>query len=423
MQEDGVFEREASNGVRSAVPEPSLKRVLSLPLVVLYGLGVTVGAGIYVLIGASAAEAGVHAPLAFVAAAFVMLFSAASFSELATRFPVSAGEAAYVRAGFRSNRLSLVVGLMVAASGVVSSAAISIGGVGYIREIIALPEPVLVAIVIVLLAGVAAWGVVESVLFAGIFTVVEVGALLLIVGIAPIERPDILLSVPSILPPLSDIAALQGIAGAGLLAFFAFIGFEDMVNLAEEVKSPEHTMPWAIFLTLLIGTGLYVLVVAIAVLAVPVEDLAQSSAPLSLVFERLTGMSPIAVTLVAIVATLNGVIVQIVMSSRVLYGLSRQGSLPGWLGRVNAWTRTPLSATVLIAGLVLMLALAFPIAILAEWTSRLILVTFCLVNVSLLLIKRRGEAVVRSVFTVPGWVPVVGALSSLGLLAGDLFSG
>ena len=402
---------------------PALRRALSLPLVVLYGLGVTVGAGIYVLVGAAAAEAGVHAPLAFVVAAVVMLFSAASFSELATRFPVSAGEAAYVRAGFRSDKLSLLVGLMVAASGVVSSAAISIGGVGYIREIIDLPAPILIAIVVLFLASVAAWGVVESVLFAGLFTVVEVGALLLIVAIAPFERPDIIESLPEVLPPLSDIAALQGIAGAGLLAFFAFIGFEDIVNLAEEVKEPERTMPRAIFLTLLLGTGIYVLVAAVAVLAVPVEELSQSSAPLSLVFEWLTGMSPIAVTLVAIVATLNGVIVQIVMSSRVLYGLSRQGSLPGFLGQVNARTRTPLIATGLVAALVLTLALVFPIAILAEWTSRIILLTFSLVNISLLLVKRRGELPPQGAFRVPSWVPVVGAITSLGLLAADFLAG
>src|SRR3972149_10427488 len=117
-----------------------LRRSLSLPLVVLYGLGVTIGAGIYVLLGATAGRAGIRAPVSFVLASIVVAFSAASFAELSARFPVSAGEAAYVRAGFQSGALSLAVGFLVILSGVVSSAAIAVGSIGYLLEFVELGE-------------------------------------------------------------------------------------------------------------------------------------------------------------------------------------------------------------------------------------------------------------------------------------------
>ncbi|MGI9483233.1 MAG: APC family permease, partial [Hyphomicrobiales bacterium] len=139
--------------------EPELRRALSLPLLVLYGLGVTIGAGIYVLIGATAGRAGVHAPFAFVVAALVMVFSASSFAELSGRYPVSAGEAAYVRHGFDSRFLSLVTGILVIFAGTVSSAAIAIGAAGYLLDIVDFPSWVIVATVIIVLGVVAVWGI------------------------------------------------------------------------------------------------------------------------------------------------------------------------------------------------------------------------------------------------------------------------
>src|SRR5688572_11013446 len=159
----------------------SLKRSLGLPLTVLYGLGVTIGAGIYVLVGATAARSGFQAPLAFVIAALVMAPSAATFAELASRLPTSAGEAAYVKEGFQSDRLALFVGLLVAAIGIVSAAAIARGSAGYIREFLDWPFDVIVLLVILLMGAVAAWGIVESVAFAGAMTLIEIGGLLVII--------------------------------------------------------------------------------------------------------------------------------------------------------------------------------------------------------------------------------------------------
>jgi APA family basic amino acid/polyamine antiporter len=404
----------------SAPADIALKRALSLTHATLYGLGVTIGAGIYVLIGAAAARSGMYAPIAFVIAAVLMALSAASFAELAGRLPVAAGEAAYVRLAFQSNQLARIAGLLVIAVAIVSAAAISVGSAGYIGVFLAWPEPVLVTGVVLAMGAIAAWGVKESVSFAGVMTLIEVGGLLLLVLAGIALGPELVTRLPEALPPLGDGRVFAGIMGTALLAVFAFIGFEGLANIAEEVRDPQRTLPRAIFLTLAVSTILYVLVAWVALVAVPQEELAQSRAPLALVFERLTGASPRVMSLIAIVATLNGIIVQIIMSSRVLYGLAQQGNLPAVFGRVHSVTRTPLYATVFTTGLVLLLALLLPLHHLADLTSRITLVVFALVNVSLIRIKARTPDAPAGVYIAPTWVPWAGFASCLGLLIADL---
>ena len=400
--------------------ERQLVRAIGLPLLVLYGLGVTIGAGIYVLIGAVAARAGIHAPISFLLAALVMVPSACSFAEFAGRLPVSAGEAAYVKAGFGSTFLSLLVGLMVVSAGSLTASAVSVGSAGYIREFTDLGENAIIVAVVLSMGVIAAWGILQSVTFAGIFTLIEIGGLLLIILGGFAFHPELALELPRLIPKSLDIGVWSGILGAGLLAFFAFVGFEDMVNIVEEVKQPQRTMPRAIFLTLALSTTFYFLVVAVAVLLVPLADLRATQAPLSLVFMRVTGLSPVVISVIAIVATLNGVIIQIIMASRVIYGLSRQGSLPVMLGRVNALTRTPLIATGLVVAVILVLSLAFDVARLAEMSARVTLSIFALVCLALLRLKLKGVPAPQETFTVPAWVPLAGFLASVGLIASDL---
>src|SRR5664280_535331 len=198
------------------------------------------------------------------------------------------------------------------------------------------------------LGAVAAWGILESVLLASLFTLIEAGGLIAII-VAGLQAQVPLASALA-LPPL-DIATLSGIGYASLLAFFAFIGFEDLANVVEEAKVPHRDIPRAMVLTLVISTVLYVAVAAIAVAAVPVAELAASPAPLSLVFRRLAGVSPATISVIAIVATLNTILAQMTMAARVVYGLARQGDLPGFAGRVHPKTATPLIATALILSL------------------------------------------------------------------------
>ncbi|WP_291844781.1 amino acid permease [Bradyrhizobium sp.] len=407
---------------RSATQQgtPRLARSLTLTHAVLYGLGVTIGAGIYVLVGVAAGRAGMHAPLAFVGAALVMAFSAATFAELGTRMPVSASEAAYVQAAFKREWLSLAVGLLVVATAMVSAATISVGSAGYIGVFVPVPAPWIIAGAVVTMGVVACLATVQSITFAGIMTVIEVGGrgLIIIAGIG--QGADIVTRLPEIWPAGGDPAAWIGVAGTALIAVFAFIGFEHLVNIAEELKEPSRTLPRALFLTLGLTAVFYAVVTWVAVTAVPPQELARSPAPLALVFERLTGMPLVTMSTIAIVATLNGVIVHMIMIARVLYGLADQGSLPQILARLNPLTRTPVLATVIGAGAILVLALSVPLAGLAEWTARFTLLIFAIVNVALLRLKRGGEAPPAGAFICPSWVPVAGLVSSLLLLGLDL---
>ena len=151
--------------------EPQLRRTLSLPLLTLYGLGTTIGAGIFALIGKVAGNAGLFAPLSFLVASLLAAFSALSFAELSARFPRAAGEAVYVREGLRSHRLALAVGLLVAVSGTVSAAAIVNGAVGYVHEFVGLPGVVIIIGIVLALGLAAAWGIRESVTLASLLTV------------------------------------------------------------------------------------------------------------------------------------------------------------------------------------------------------------------------------------------------------------
>ncbi len=393
-----------------------LKRVIGLPLLVLYGLGITIGAGIYVLIGAATAEAGAYAPSAFLFAAFVMVFSALSFAELSGRFPQSAGEAVYVDAGFGQNWLTLITGLMIIAAATIAGAAISIGCAGYVGTLVPLPQNVIIIAIILSMGFVASRGIKNSLVFAGALTIVEILGLLVIVWAGFNKHPEMVLQLHTAFPPLSDTAAVTGVLSASLVAFFAFIGFDDVVNLVEETQDPKRTMPLAIIISLIAVTVIYFLVVFVAVQSVPLDVLAQSTAPVGLLFNELTGFSPFAITLVAIVATINGVVIEIIMASRVIYGLSNKGRLPTVFGEVNARTRVPTNATQLITVVMLGLALFVPLDALVEWTSQAILFAFLLVNAALVVIKQRGDVAPEGIFTIPIIIPIFGFFTCAFLL-------
>ena len=393
-----------------------LTRSLTLTPAMLDGLGVTVGAGIYVLVGVAAGRSGMHAPLAFIGAALVMSFSAATFAELGTRMPVSASEAAYVQKAFDRPWLSLAVGLLVVLTATISAATISVGSAGYLGVFVDLPARWIITLVVLAMGLVACLPLRQSITFAGIMTLVELGGLILIIIAGLGERTGVLTRLPEILPTSGDIGLWVGLSGTTLVAVFAFIGFQNLVNVAEEMKTPSRTLPWALFLSLGLTALVYALVVWVAVVAVPPDELAQSSAPLALVFERLTGMPLITMSLIAVVATLNGIIVYMIMISRVFYGLASQGNLPALLTQLNRKTGTPLLATALGVGAILLLALAVPLSGLADLTARFTLVIFAIVNISLLRIKAREISPPAGVFVCPSWVPAAGLISSLGLL-------
>lgn len=391
----------------------ALKRRVGLGLLTAYGVGVMVGAGIYVLVGLVAGEAGAWAPLSFLLAGLIAAPTALSYSEFATRIPEAAGEAAYAEAGFQSQSLAVFVGLAIVVVGVISAAAVLRGGVGYLLAIVPMNTLLAICVLGLLLTFVAIWGVMESLSLAAIFTAIELVGLALVVWTG--------FTGPEVQQTEVASAFMWGGVGAGaVLAFFAFIGFEDIVNMAEEVKDPTRTLPRAILYSLCLTTLIYVLVAAAAVRVVPVDLLRGSEQPLALVWTAVHGGNAAFLAAIAVFAALNGVLAQIVMASRVLYGLGRRASWLAPFEHVSKGRRTPVRATTLVGLSVIGLSLAVPVQPLAEATSSILLAVFVLVNAALILEKKRNP---QAEFRVPMLVPIAGLVLAMGALAMNLFGG
>ncbi len=391
--------------------EIRLKRVLTLPLVTFYGLGNILGAGIYVLTGKVAGEAGYLAPLSFLVASVIAALSAVSYAEMSARYPVSAGEAVYIYEGLGVKKIAIVVGLMITASGIISSAVIAHGFAAYLQVFIDVPAWIVIVIMYGVLGGLAIWGISESVGAAAILTVVEIIGLLLIVFVG-LDKFD---GVNQI---VSEVKAIEftgthgfwGVVAGGFLAFYAYIGFEDMVNVAEEVKQPELNMPRAIFLCVIISSVLYASVAMVSVLVISPDKLALSDAPLAMVYEEATGKAPVIISLIGLMAVVNGSLIQLIMSSRLLYGMAEKGWLPSWLKKVSGGTRTPVNSTLVSVMSMLILALMFNLTELAEMTSYLVLLVFSLVNLALIRLKLSDKKH-KKVEDYSIWLPTLALLS------------
>lgn len=394
-------------------------RSLSLTHAVLYGLGVTIGAGIYVLVGVAVGRAGIHAPLAFLLGALVMSFTAASFAELGTRMPVSGSEAAYVEAAFGRRWVSIATGLLVIVTALISAATISAGSAGYLSVFVPLPGTSLIAVVVVAMGLIACLSTAQSITVAGLMTVIEIAGLVLIIGAGLIWQDGVFLRLPDVVPAVGSSTAWVGIMGTTIIAVFAYIGFEHIVNIAEELREPSRILPRALFLTLGITALIYVAVIWIAVLTVAPAELAASPAPLALVFERLTGLPLRTMSAIAVIATLNGIVVHLIMVSRIAYGMARQGNMPKILATVAKRTRTPVIATALATVLVLGLALTVPLVGLADLASRGTLAIFLLVNLALIRLHRANKPAPPGIFVAPSWMPYAGLASILLLIALD----
>lgn len=389
-----------------------LKRSLSLPLVTLYGLGNILGAGIYVLVGKVAGEAGYGTTLSFLLAMFVAGLTAFSYMELSGRFPVSASVSVYLHKAFGQRWLSVLIGLAMVAGGIASAAALAQGFAGYLNVFVEVPTWVASVGLLVALGLLAAKGIGESAKVAGLFTLVEITGLLLVVwagrsALGGIDAGHVF--------QVDPMMGVSGIVAGAFLAFYAFIGFEDMVNVAEEAKNPRKTMPLAILFSLIMSTVLYLLVVIVATKVVTPAELSKSDAPLSLVYEQSGASHAAILSVIGITAAVNGVVVQVIMGSRILYGLARQGWLNHELAEVHGTTKTPVIATVVVVGAMIVATTLLPLVSLAKATSLLVLSIFTLVNAALFVIKRRHKKH-EGYVTVPLTIPALGAVSSSGLI-------
>lgn len=396
-----------------------LRRVLGTPLLTLYGLGVIIGAGIYVLVGSVIAVAGSAAPWSFVLAGVLAGMTGLSYAELAVRLPEAAGAAAYVKEAFRSDRLAQLTGLAVAGVVIVGTASIASGSIGYLHVFVSWPGVTIIGGVVLLFTAIACLGVRDSIGLAAAMTLIEIGGLVMIVAVGWTHLGGVPERVGEILPG-TDAGVWAGIAAGAFIAFFAFIGFENLANMAEEVRTPERSLPRAMLASLALSTLLYVAVTIVTVLSAPLEELAAASAPLLLVARDAPWFSPELFAVIALVAIGNGVLIELVMLARLLYGMARRGWLPQWLSAVHPGFRTPIRATLCGSAMVLVLTVAVPFGSLIALTSTITLLVFATVNFALWQLQRVSPR--SSGFRVPRPIPPIAGVANIALAAAQVLS-
>ena len=393
----------------------TLNRVISLPLLVFYGVGTILGAGIYSLAGKIAGLSGMYTPVSFLLSALIAAFVAFTYAELSSRYPKSAGEAVFVDQAFGKSWLTALIGWGVVFTGIVSAGVMAHGFYGYLNEFVQISDVVGIFFYVVFITVIAVLGISLSVNVAALVTIIEISGIALILYVSRDNLQTLSIRWHEFIPPFSwDI--WRGIVFGAFIAFFAFIGFEDMVNVAEEVIEPEKNLPAGIIMALIITTFFYILVSFALVLTLPIEKLANHAAPFALIIKENSQIPVSIISLISLVAILNGALVQIVMGSRVLYGMAEKGVAPGVFKIVHSKTRTPVVATLFFSILLLVFALWFPIVMLAKITSFVILTIFTLVNLSLCVIKLRCYHVMKDYFIVPLIVPMIGFILCLGFL-------
>jgi amino acid transporter len=383
----------------------------------LYGLGSMLGAGIYGLIGKAAGQAGNAVWLSFVVALVAALLTAFSYASLGSRYPRAAGAAYVTERAYGFPLLSFMVGLALVCSGLTSIATQSqvfAANIAALLGLESIPLSWLALGFLLILTGLVFRGIRESMWVNVLCTLIEAGGLIIVIvaGASYWGSVDYL-ETPTL--PGSDHAALL-VMQAAVLAFFAFIGFEDMINVAEETRDPERTVPLGLILAMAGAAVLYIAIAVTAVSVVPWQELAEAPGPITAVMERAApSVPPLLFTVITLFAVANTALVNYVTASRLIYGMARQGLLPRRLGNVHAARRTPHLAVAALFLVLAPLALLGTITELAAATVLLLLLVFTVVNGALFILKGRdGEKHGR--FEIPRAIPALGASTCLILI-------
>ncbi|HVJ46368.1 MAG TPA: APC family permease [Luteolibacter sp.] len=402
---------------------PKLAQTIGPWQILFYGLGSMLGAGVYALIGKAAGSLGNAVWLAFVAAMIAALLTGLSYASLGSRYPKAGGAAYITERATRKAWLSYVVGIAVMMSGLTSMAT----GLQAIAENLVvkleIPIPVkLLAILIAVLIGAVIYrGIRESMWANLVCTVIEVGGLVFIIAVGMKYWGGVnYLEVPPQaegfgIAGISFIVILQG----AVLTFFSFIGFEDILNVSEEVKNPRRSIPFGLVGAMITATVIYMAVAITAVSVMPWQELAKSPAPLMEVAKRAApwfgGLDRVYL-FITIFSIGNTALLNYLMGSRLLYGMSHQGLMPKMLGKVHAVRQTPHVAVGVLLGIVTVLILSGGVKQLAEATVLLLLTVFVIVNASLVVLKlRKGEE--KGGFEIPIFVPALGSVVCAVLIA------
>lgn len=391
--------------------EPQLKRTIGIGQLTLYALGSMLGSGIYGLIGKAAGLVGNAVWLSFLVALVAALMTALSYASLGSRYPRAGGAAYVTQRAFKVPVLSFLVGLGLVCSGLSSVATQSkvfAVNTAALLGMDGLPVEAVALGFILILAGIVFRGIQESMWANVICTIIEATGLLIVIGagMSYVGSVD-LFEIPH---EKADSSLLYLVMLGSVLTFFAFIGFEDTINVAEECKNPKVTIPVSLIMATVAAAVLYIAVAITAVSVVPWRELAAAPAPLGAVMERAAPQFPSIVLVgITLFAVANTALVNYVTASRLIYGMSRQGLLPPSMGQVHADRQTPHIAVVALLAVLIPLALVGSIAELASATVLLLLFVFTVVNGALAVLKlRAGEP--EGAFEVPMFVPVLGAI-------------
>ena len=372
-----------------------LKRHMGLFHLTMYGVGLILGAGIYVLIGEATAFAGNSVWISFLFGIIIAMFAGLSYAELTALFPKAAAEYTFVKHAFKNNFLAFIIGWLTAITSMITAATVSLGFGGYLAQFVNLPITISAVLLIGGLSIVNFIGIKESTWANTIFAIITAGGLVLIIFLGmtyeTTEQIDYF-EMPH---------GTTGIILAFVLIFFAFIGFEDMANVAEEVKRPKKTIPRAIILSVIITGILYILVSLSVVRVINWEELGQSAAPLAAIAERSLGIQgSIALSAIALFATASTVLITLVAGSRILYGMAHNKSLPLSLGKIHSKTKTPWIAVIGILITSIAFTLIGDIVIVANITVFAVVITFAMINLSVIVLRYTEPNLERS-FRVP----------------------
>lgn len=396
--------------------EGGLKKAIGRNMLLFFVVGDVLGAGIYALVGEVGGRVGGAIWTSFAVALGLAFMTAFAYAELVTKYPKAAGAALYVNKAFRAPFLTFLVAFAVMCSGITSAATLSTAfGGDYLKQFISIPTVMAALIFIVVVALINFRGISESVRLNVVLTCIELGGLVLIAVIAAGAvfngdgDPGRALDFKS-----GDSVPISILAGAAL-AFYALIGFEDSVNVAEETEHPQRDYPRALFGGLIAAGVIYLTVTVLASMAVPTNTLAGSSGPLLEVAQ----VGPLAISTkvfaaIALFAVANGALINMIMASRLVYGMSREGIVPRFFGGVHSSRHTPLAAIVFTTALCMLLIAIGTLEKLADTTVTLLLCVFILVNVSVLVLRR--DPVDHDHFRAPSLIPVIGAIVCAVLL-------
>jgi APA family basic amino acid/polyamine antiporter len=411
-----VTTKPAASADATTTDPSQLKRAITGPLLFLFILGDVLGAGIYALMGVLAGEVGNALWIPLVVALLLALLTAGSYAELVTKYPKAGGAAVFAERAFRTPLLSFLVGFSMLAAGVTSAAGLSLAFAGdYLGTFFDVP-PVPAAIVfLALVACLNARGISESLKSNVVMTIIELSGLVIVIVVVAVMlgRGDGDVSRVSEFAPGTNPAIAT--LGAAIIAYYSFVGFETSANVAEEIRNPRKIYPAALFGALLTAGVVYVLVGLASSIALPADELTESSGPLlDVVAASGVGIPAWVFSLIALVAVANGALLTMIMASRLTYGMAKQSLLPATLGRVLPKRRTPWVAILATTVVAMILTTVGDLSTLAETVVLLLLFVFISTNVAVLVLRR--DRVEHDHFRVWTFVPVLGVLSCVLLL-------